>query len=160
MLRPVISYVLTSLILLSQVGVPLHMHYCKGKLESISVLLPAKCDDKDIPVNLPECCKKLLANHCTKKQTKKCCDDEVMILKQNITSIAPSFVKWIDLTPEVVTYSPKELNLVKGSFPVMVEGNTSDSGPPIYILHQALIFYANWIHDFGYLYWVIRLFKI
>ncbi len=142
MIRPVISYALTSLILLSQVGMPLHMHYCKGKLESISIILPAKCDDQDIPVNLPACCKKALAHHCSKKQTKKCCDDEVMILKQNITSIAPSFVKWIDLPAEVVIPSQKELNQVNVPFPVLSEGNTSDSGPPIYILHQALIFYA------------------
>jgi hypothetical protein len=142
MIRPVISYALTSLILLSQVGMPLHMHYCKGKLESISILLPAKCDDKDIPVNLPACCKKAMAHHCSKKQTKKCCDDEVMILKQNITSIAPSFVKWVDAQVAIEAPSILLIAPVQVTIPDLNEGNTSDSGPPIYILHRSLIFYA------------------
>ncbi len=142
MIRHVISYALTSLILLSQVGLPLHMHYCKGMLESVSVLFSAKCDDHNVPVNLPSCCQKKVAKHCDKKESKKCCDDQVMILKQNITATSPSFIKWIDVPVNINTNAiqlPVQENIFR---PVIIEGNTCDSGPPIYILHQSLIFYA------------------
>lgn len=142
MFRPVISYVLTSLILVSQVGVPLHMHYCKGILESVSVLIAAKCNDHDVPANLPACCKKAFASHCTKKEGKKCCDDEVKVLKQDFTSITPSLIKWIDLTFDFDVNPRNESKQVQSTVPQIIVGNTSNSGPPIYILHQALIFYA------------------
>lgn len=141
MIRPVISYALTSIILLSQVGLPLHMHYCKGMLESVSVFFATKCDD-DVPVNVPDCCKKAVTKHCDKKESKKCCDDQVMVLKQNITSTAPSFVKWIDIAVSIPATPIALLVQTKKSLPAFIEGNTCDSGPPIYILHRALIFYA------------------
>ncbi|MGB4846787.1 MAG: hypothetical protein WBP41_02665 [Saprospiraceae bacterium] len=142
MIRPIISYVLTSLILLSQVGLPLHMHYCKGMLESVSVLFAAKCDDHNVPVNIPSCCQKKVVKHCDKKESKKCCHDQVMVLKQNITSTAPSFIKWIDV-PVYTNTNAIQLPVQENIFrPVIIEGNTCDSGPPIYILHQSLIFYA------------------
>ena len=142
MFRHTISYALTSLILISQVGVPLHMHYCKGILESVSVLFAAKCNDHDVPANLPACCKKAFASHCIKKEGKKCCDDEVKVIKQDITSITPSFVKWVDLAAEINGKTTFESISVQPTVLHHAEGNTSDSGPPIYILHQALIFYA------------------
>ncbi len=142
MLRPVISYAFTSLILLSQIGLPLHMHYCKGILESVSFFFAAECDDHNIPVDLPACCKKAMANHCSKNGSKKCCDDEVMVVKQEITSLAPSFVKWIDISDQAEMPSLQKLIPVITSLPYLISGNTSDSGPPIYILHCALVFYA------------------
>jgi len=142
MFRPVISYLLTSIILLSQVGVPLHKHYCKGVLEAVSIFFSAKCEDHIIPVNLPECCKKALAKNNTKNESKKCCDDEVVILKQNITSISPSFAKWIDVLPNVEITEIRKTIPVFSPSTILIEGNTSDSGPPIYILNGSLIFYA------------------
>ncbi|MEP6646675.1 MAG: hypothetical protein ABJC12_06275 [Saprospiraceae bacterium] len=142
MMRPILSYALISLILLSQVGVPLHMHYCKGALESISLFVAKACEDHDIPVNLPACCKKALAKHCDSNAGKKCCDDEVMILKQNITSVTPSFLKWTDVPVYTQTTISEfvPFNTVGQLKPI--EANGSDSGPPIYLMHQALIFYA------------------
>ncbi|MEO6130485.1 MAG: hypothetical protein ABIQ02_01465 [Saprospiraceae bacterium] len=142
MIRPILSYALTSLILISQVGVPLHMHYCKGGLESISLFVSTACEHQDILIKLPPCCKSELAKHCDKKSEKKCCDDEVVVLKQNITSIAPSFVKWMDPTVNKAFTSIEQFVQNISSLPFMVAGNVSDSDPPIYILHQALIFYA------------------
>ena len=142
MFRPVISYILTSLILLSQVGVPLHRHYCKGALEAISVFFSAKCENHNLPVNLPACCKKAMVKHCSAHNGKKCCDDEVVILKQNITSTTPSFAKWNSVALYAESLKIGEIIPVISSSPISVEGNTSDSGPPIYILNNSLIFYA------------------
>jgi len=118
------------------------MHYCKGMLESVSILFAAKCDDHNTLENLPSCCKKSQVQHCVKKEGKKCCDDEVIVLKQNITSTTPSFVKWID-APLYISIPSSDLSAPQYiSIPTCIENNSCDSGPPIYILHQSLIFYA------------------
>ena len=142
MIRPFISYVLTALILVSQIGLPIHMHYCKGFLESVSVFVAAKCGDHQEPANLPSCCKKASANHCTKTEDKKCCDDEVLVLKQEITSITPTFIKWIDTVLDNVHPVMPEISPVAILLPGTIERQSSDSGPPIFILYHSLIFYA------------------
>ncbi len=141
MLRSFLSYTLTSIILFSQVGLPLHMHYCKGMLESVSVFFAAKCDDHIIPADLPQCCKKALANNCP-KEGNKCCDDEVKVLKQDFTSLTPSLIKWVDTSVYFGLFPLQDIIPVEIVQPILIVGNHSDSGPPIYILQQALIFYA------------------
>ena len=141
MMRKVLAYALTSIILLSQTGLPVHLHYCKGMLESVSVFISQGCTDHEEIANLPACCKKLETTHCSKKDGD-CCKDQVNILIQDIDTLVPHFAKWEAIIPaaqlpivelneqtEVVTYTS-------------LTGNISDSGPPIYILHQSLIFYA------------------
>lgn len=142
MIRLVMSYALASLILLSQVGVPLHMHYCKGMLESVSVFVKSVCEDHKEEVALPACCQKMVADHCPKEKDK-CCDDQVKVLTQEITSLMPHFLKWADIASDF-TSTTIHIDHVTGEVaniytPSAIE---SDSGPPIYILHQALIFYA------------------
>ncbi|MBP7240289.1 MAG: hypothetical protein KBA14_08690 [Saprospiraceae bacterium] len=142
MVRLVMSYALASLILLSQVGVPLHMHYCKGMLESVSVLFKMDCDDHAEVSDLPACCQKIAASSCNDKKDN-CCDDQVKVLTQEITSLMPQFVKWVDV---VKVISSPSVPLTKLTDEVVFTPSLhiieSDSGPPIYILHQALIFYA------------------
>ena len=136
------SYALASIFLLSQVGVPLHMHYCKGMLESVSVLFKIQCGDHSEVADLPACCQKIAASSCNDKDDN-CCDDQMKVLSQEITSLIPQLVKWVDVVT-VITSPSLPLNkladeVVFTSVLPMIE---SDSGPPIYILHQALIFYA------------------
>ena len=142
MFRPIMSYVLASLILLSQVGVPLHMHYCKGILESVSVFVKSVCDDHKEIADLPVCCQKVATNHCPKEKDK-CCDDQVKVVKQDITSLMPWFSKWINLAAFVALPArpvDKKADAVVYTF--IYSNEESDSGPPIYIRYQALIFYA------------------
>ena len=143
MFRPVMSYALTFLILLSQVGLPLHFHYCKGMLESVSLFFKKACDDHQEQIaDLPACCQKIQAKHCT-EEDNNCCDDQVKVLTQDITSIAPQFLQWESIafvfTP---TVAPKVTVPLKANLHFAQVTPESDSGPPIYILHQALIFYA------------------
>jgi hypothetical protein len=53
MLRPLLSYALTSIILLSQTGLPVHMHYCKGMLETVSVFFNLGCSGHDVALANP-----------------------------------------------------------------------------------------------------------
>jgi hypothetical protein len=143
MFRPAVSYALTFLILLSQVGLPLHFHYCKGMLESVSLIFKKACDDHEEPqANLPACCQKMESRHCAETDDK-CCHDQVKVLTQDITSIAPQLLQWdaitVDFVPPVV---PAATVVLKVNSPTGPVSPGSDSGPPIYILHQALIFYA------------------
>lgn len=135
------SYVLSAVILLSQAGLPLHMHYCKGMLESVSVFFNAGCDNHDEIANLPACCQKSAAEHCTKAKDN-CCDDEVKVLLQDFDSLLPHFDKW----NAVNVISEKSALPIFSSFekesPELVTGQSADSGPPIYILFSSLIFYA------------------
>jgi hypothetical protein len=141
MVRPLISYVLASLILLSQVGLPLHFHYCKGILESVALVFNSGCDDHEELANLPQCCKKEAVSHCDKTDDN-CCDDEVVVLTQDITSITPHFAKWIDFVFEAAPKVIPENLSAPQSTKVDIITTIADTGPPIYILHQALIFYA------------------
>ena len=142
MVRLVMSYALTSLILLSQVGVPLHMHYCKGMLESVSVIFKMDCDDHAEIADLPACCQKIAASSCNEKKDN-CCDDQVKVLTQEITSLMPQFVKWVDVAKVISSPSLSQIKIAdEVVFTSMLPRIESDSGPPIYLLHQALIFYA------------------
>ena len=141
MFRPILSYTLASLILLSQIGLPMHLHYCKGILEAISVFVQPECNDHQEIADLPFCCQKD-TNTCAKEEGK-CCDDELKVLTQDITSIQPHFTQWADfiLVSEANGFSVKEVS-VENVNEISFLSGIQDTGPPIYILHQALIYYA------------------
>ena len=140
MFRPLMSYVLTSLMLLSQLGLPLHMHYCKGMLESVSVYFTAGCNDHEVIADLPACCQKTSTGTCAKDDT--CCDDEVKVLLQALDSLLPHFDKLnsTSLVAEPITF-PSFMQEGSSS-PDLFSTHSDDSGPPIYILFGSLIFYA------------------
>jgi len=132
---------LTSVILLSQIGLPLHMHYCKGVLESVSLVVNPGCQDHEEVALVSDCCKKAEARDCP-KTNNKCCDDQVTVLTQDITSVAPYLVQWADLAFVTETGTMLIPEVVAGQHPFLHTSVDNANGPPIYILHQALIYYA------------------
>jgi len=142
MLRLVFSHVLIALILVSQVGVPMHFHYCKGALESVSILFSKACEDDKAIADMPECCKKLYQKHCS-KDDNGCCHDQVKVLNQDLTSLAPSFIQWM---PIILENNNLEINfpgIVSSTISLFsLNSDGSDSGPPIYIRYHSLIYYA------------------
>ena len=140
MLRPLCSYVLTGIILLAQTGLPLHMHYCKGMLESVAVFVSAECDKQDPVSNVLACCKKQESKSCHKDDS--CCDDEVTVLLQDFDSLIPHFEKWIQPVTSDLSLVIK-FNANHTDYSLHFSGNqSSDSGPPIYIRFHSLIYYA------------------
>ena len=141
MVRKAISYVLLGTILLAQGGLPLHMHYCKGMLESISVFFTAGCDDHEEVVDLPACCKKESSDTCSSKASD-CCDDEVKVLLQDFDSLIPHIDK-LDQTPAL---AKTERTFLNHSFITYLHVDTDlpnkANGPPTYILFHSLIYYA------------------
>jgi hypothetical protein len=142
MLRPIFSYVLTSLVLLSQVGLPMHYHYCKGSLESVSIFFRNNCDDEVATAKLKDCCNKLYQKHCT-KQNNGCCHDRVEVINQDLTSVLPVFHVLIpfDLESNVQGAFTSATELFS-SFPISFQKIVSDAGPPIYIRFHSLIYYS------------------
>ena len=142
MLRHIFSYVLTSLILLSQVGVPMHYHYCKGSLESVSILFRDNCDEELALAKMPDCCKKVYQKHC-KKEDNGCCHDKVKVLSQDLTSTvpAPHVLTPVDFeNNDLVVKTATTETISASSF--AFQSTVSDSGPPIYIRFHSLIYYA------------------
>lgn len=135
------SYALTGLILLTQMGMPLHMHYCKGMLESVSVFFNPGCDDHEEIADLPACCQKAAASNCS-QNGGQCCDDEVKVLLQDFDSTAPHFDSW-DISMEFAKsffFPISQISETKSHRPD--SDHSADSGPPIYILFGSLIYYA------------------
>ena len=141
MIRPILSYALTSLILLAQGGLPLQLHYCKGALESISVFFNLGCDEHEEVAELASCCKKEEATSCSQKEND-CCDNETKVLLQDFDSLMPHFEKW---NIAAIISNPTNLWLfatVHVQSTAAFVSNANNTGPPIYIRHQSLILYA------------------
>ena len=150
MLRVVTSYILTSIVLLSQAGLPLHLHYCKGMLESVSVFFNQGCDDHKDVTNLPACCQKTQASHCSAGDDG-CCNDQISILIQDFDSLIPHFAKWDVVAPQPQIPSFSLINQSEIVSCPCLAGISTDTGPPIYIRYQSLIFYAwplSWFFRF------------
>ena len=141
MIRKGISIIMVSLLLVSQAGLPLHLHYCKGMLESVNVLFKSGCEEHEVATNLPACCAKFVDTHCAKGNSD-CCDDEVQILTQDITSVPPHSDQWPISLFELPAITFPTFLEVDNQGPAIVYCSQLDLGPPVYILHQSLIFYA------------------
>ena len=158
MLRPFLSYALTAILLLSQAGLPVHMHYCKGILETVSVFFNLGCKDRQesgvanllaaTSVTEDGCCKassttiQVTDQSCCHSAKSKCCDDEVAVLLHEFDSLLPHFEKW-DADVIASSFSFREFRLENIlSAPSLLPSFSSDGGPPLYILNGSLIFYA------------------
>ncbi len=147
MLRPLLSYALTSIILLSQTGLPVHMHYCKGMLETVSVFFNLGCSDH-AEKKAATCCKPETINTpssdtaCCSAITSSCCDDEVALLLHDFDSLLPQFEKW-DSDVVITSFSFHDFGkeTLQSEYSV-ISSFRSDGGPPIYIMYGSLIFYA------------------
>jgi hypothetical protein len=136
------SLALAALILTAQVGLPMHFHYCKGTLESVSLLFKNECKEDAELTKMPACCKKITTKHC-RKNNDGCCHNQVKLLSQDITSVAPAhaqlFNAIVDIsTPEIVAPKINPSTISPFSFCIIA----SDTGPPIYIRYHSLIYYA------------------
>lgn len=77
---------------LALIGVPLHKHYCEGKLADIRVFVEAQsCHDKSNAEDQHACCSTESACHSEGPQNESekddCCDDEMELLKADVNQI-------------------------------------------------------------------------
>jgi hypothetical protein len=140
MMRTLISSALAFTILFSQIGIPLYTHYCKGTLESISLFVSNACADHAV-VSSGTCCKKDEAATC-KASDNNCCDDEVIVLQKEIQSPLPEWNQWLFVEAVPALFLTTEFGIAEKSKPAYTSSLELVHGPPLYILHRALIYYA------------------
>ena len=139
MVRPLFSYVLISLILTAQVGLPMHYHYCKGALESVSILFRNACEEEVAALNAKTCCQKTAKSHCT-SENNGCCKDQVKVLNQDITSVAPNPVQLDDIEIDFITSESHALpNAEDAVFLKAFDIRGPNAKPPFYILHRSFL---------------------
>lgn len=144
MTRVFSTYIFTAVMLLSQLGVPLQLHYCKGMLESVSVFFSSGCAHHEEPptkISKKSCCEADAPSGC-EATDNGCCDDELKFISQDLTLVPSQTVKWADApqmwqTSLLPDFSEDQAGVDHHLF---LHAGT-DSGPPIYILQHALIFY-------------------
>lgn len=86
MVRIFITYHLTALVLLTNIGVPMFTHICRGQGKTwSSVLLPARscCSQKKKPASLGPC--HTASKYCTPGiQSSPCCENDIAFLQMNV----------------------------------------------------------------------------
>lgn len=126
-------------LLVSNSGLAFNVHYCEGKIASISSVF----SDEEIcamPVELIEksCCSKLQQTH------KKCCTDKEVNLKSKAEKIS---VKSISFDLDSLFYVPQvSASFASYSTPINQQQNLvfycDAHAPPLYQLYCQLTFYA------------------
>jgi hypothetical protein len=132
-----ISLLIAFLVLVSNSGLAFNIHYCEGKMASISSVF-SKEEVCNMPVDVTEnCCAKVKTTH------KKCCSDKEVNLKDTTDKDS---VKIIFSTPIFFINQELPLNILAQSTTVQstenVAYNCCANAPPLYQLYCQYTFYA------------------
>ena len=82
---------LIALQLASQVGIPIHKHFCEmdGVFASVFVKVDHECEDSAPKNELPPCCQAKQDQNCEAQTNKDdCCSDELEVVKTNIDQLS------------------------------------------------------------------------
>lgn len=137
-LKKHICYFLTFFLLVSNSGLAFNVHFCKGKISSVSSIF-SKEEICNMPVKSNKaCCAKLQKTH------KKCCSDKEVNLKDNPEKI---IVKTISFDLQYLFFIPYWQTVF---LPVIVSisyfqeniYSCDANAPPLYLLYSQYTFYA------------------
>lgn len=132
-----ISFLIALLVLVSNSGLAFNIHFCEGKIASISSVF-SKEEVCDIPVEIPQtCCSKIETTH------KKCCSDQEVNLKDDVEKALLKFSFETNSVFVYETYSPlifKNFTLKKSKERVAYHYDAN--APPLYQLYCQYTFYA------------------
>ena len=143
MARQLFVSVLLGLYCLSAIGVPLHLHYCRGELQNISLFVRSGCAEMP-EAQAHKCCNELPAQCATEHAKNHCCDNDTRWLKEDVPvvctelSIPGSKVVAAPLATSEVTLPQGDAYVSYATAHRYPPGNA----PPSYLLHCALIFYS------------------
>jgi hypothetical protein len=135
-----ISILLTTLILFSNIGLALNVHYCHGRVSSVSVAYRVKdacAKVKKLPVKT--CCA------AAAKKLKPCCKNSVLKLQDKTDSIVIKALQ-LNLASFYVAEGYKPLHFFKPALAVVKKDTPSfyceSHAPPLFKLYCRYIFYA------------------
>ncbi len=127
------TLILTFLLLVSNSGLALNVHYCGEKIASVSLKLNQKPNDLE-----RGCCGII------EKKTS-CCDDKIVQLQENsdkfqkeISQLEFSEMFLIDSYKTIISKNTKTFSIVK----TIISYSFNDHLPPIFKLNCQLVFYA------------------
>ncbi|MGV9003211.1 HYC_CC_PP family protein [Flavobacterium sp.] len=132
-----ISILITFLVLVSNSGLAFNIHFCEGKIASITSVF-SKEEICDLPIEKEqECCMKKEPTH------QKCCSDKEVNLKNNAEKVILKISFYANYVYAFHQFTPLEFN---DSYPTKVEDNVAYSfnanAPPLYQLYCQYTFYA------------------
>ena len=112
---------LIALQLASQVGIPIHKHFCEmdGVFASVFVKVDHECEDSAPKNELPPCCQAKQDINCETQTNKDdCCSDELEVVKTSLDQSRQDGFNWnlsLDLVsiPSTPTYAYDLSNLAQ-----------------------------------------------
>jgi hypothetical protein len=134
------SLFLAILLLVSNVGLAFTVHYCEGKIASITSVFNKEevCEMKALPAQKVCCAKELEANH------KKCCKDKIVNLEDKSDEvIVKTFSFQIDIPFTIDVWKPlvfEKNHLQKSNDKIAFYCGANS--PPLFKLYSQYIFYA------------------
>lgn len=127
--RKCFGILLSLLLLVSQSGMALHVHYCGGEVASVKPVF--KVSDED---------------GCGGSSAKKkpCCKDKVVKADKKTDTVIKTFSIGFDAfaVPEASVFIPMPMLSAVASVKNQNFGSVSTNGPPLYLLYSQYIFYA------------------
>lgn len=135
--QKILSGCIALLILVAQMGVALHVHYCAGEIAAVETLIGFSESSKDVEEN---CCGAL--EEASKK--KPCCSDKQVTFKDTsvkvlVKNLTPDFqALFFELPVFYFQHQVEDTMLISDAFAYSCDRH----GPPLYQRYSQLIFYA------------------
>jgi len=132
--RPV-AFVIAWLLLVSNTGFALSVHYCGGRVSSVTSALIAK---KEISAKPEDCCGTKVKSH------KSCCSDKTFRVKAKRTDGIAKFQQ-PNFSPAIFPDSPGFFQPIAGFSSEAAQKTAFHCdchAPPLFKLHCQLVFYA------------------
>jgi len=144
MVRKSIVSALLLLYSLTAIGVPLHLHYCRGELKHVTLFVKAGCHEMPKEQVARACCKEKQP-HCAIGQAhNQCCSDDTQWLQEDLPVIVAEYIQLTidldDLNPGVHEILSEESMHRMDPIPEIQYPPGADI--PLYLVHCSLIFYG------------------
>jgi len=138
--RKCISLILALLLLVSNTGLAFNVHYCGGKIASVSSVYHTGkiCAMEKKVVEKPCCAKKIAEQH------KKCCKDKVVNFKEKTDlGIFKVFSIQIDAPFLIHVWKPISFeSVIVADTITVIRHYYEANSPPLFKLYSQYIFYA------------------
>lgn len=132
------SLILAFFLLVSNMGMALNVHFCEGKLASISTAYNVEETCEAPKTSDKKCCAEKEVNH------KKCCSDKELDLKKKTEEVViKTFSFQIDIPCLVEDWKPIVFETLPTSIQqTKIEYCCDANAPPLFKLYSQYIFYA------------------
>ncbi len=137
-IRKFTSLLLTTLILISNMGLAFDVHYCKGEIASISTIFNnANACEMPVAVVEKKCCKSKTVIH------ESCCKNKSVEFSKQDNTVFKTISFSIDFNSIVAsTFIVRSQNKIATQNSATIQHYSQANSPPFYKLYNQYIFYA------------------